>query len=142
MIIDESIKNIVINKLDECIKNDEVPVCAIVFDKSMNVVSVGINDRQSSMCVTGHAEINAILEAEKKIGDWRLDGYQMLVSLEPCGMCKMVIDECRLDHVYYLCRREFFDENSNDSKISFLKSNLISENYIRKLLTSFFNNKR
>lgn len=142
MNIDENIRSIVINKLDECFKNDEVPVCAIVFDKDMNVVSVGINDRQSSMCVTGHAEINAILEAEKKIGDWRLDGYQMLVSLEPCGMCKMVIDECRLDHVYYLCRRELFDENSNDSKISFFKSELISEDYIRKLLTSFFNNKR
>ena len=141
MVIDENIKNLIENKLNECIKSDEVPVCAIIFDDNMNIVSVGINDRQNSNSVIGHAEINAILDAERKIGDWRLNGYQMLVSLEPCDMCKAIINECRLDRVYYLCRRELFDEH-DDNKIIFLPSDLIEEDYIKKLLTRFFNNKR
>ena len=125
--------------LNKCIENNEIPVCAIVLDKNDKLVSIGINNRQKARNVLGHAEINAILEAEKVIDDWRLDGYRMIVTLEPCLMCQSIIEECRLDKVYYLCHR---DGVSTSSRYEYLSNKSLSEDYIKKLLTTFFNNRR
>ena len=66
---------------------------------------MGINSRESNKSVVGHAEINAIEEACKNIGDWRLDGCCMYVSLLPCMMCAGAILESRIKKVFYLCNR-------------------------------------
>ena len=71
---------------------------------------MGNNDRQNTYSVLGHAEINAILKAERYIKDWRLDGFKMYVTLEPCDMCSIIIKETRLDKVI------FFVENGNSNK--------------------------
>ncbi len=124
----------------DCCGNDEIPVAAVIIDSSNRIVSVGINNRQSDCNVLGHAEINAIVEAEKVIGDWRLDGYRMIVTLAPCSMCRSVIDECRLDKVFYLCHRD--NVVIDNEKYEFLCTEYLSEDYIKKLLTTFFNNRR
>ena len=83
---------------------DEIPVGAIVV-KNGEIIGMGINSRESNKSVVGHAEINAIEEACKNIGDWRLDGCCMYVSLLPCMMCAGAILESRINKVYYLCDR-------------------------------------
>ncbi len=82
-------------------KKKEIPV-GVIITKNNKVIARAHNDRQKKYNVLGHAEINAIRKAEKKIKDWRLDGCEMYVTLYPCEMCEKIIEECRLSKVYYL----------------------------------------
>ena len=52
--------------------------------KNDEIVATGYNNRHKKGYVLGHAEINAIIEAEKKLKDFRLDGYTMVTTLKPC----------------------------------------------------------
>ena len=123
-------------------KKGEIPVSAVIVDKNGRLVSGAFNNRQSSCNVLGHAEILAILKAERKNRDWRLDGYSMIVSLEPCDMCSMIIKESRLNNVYYFVPKK--SESNLDVFIQ--KSEIVGyEEYkeqFKDLLTSFFDNKR
>jgi tRNA(Arg) A34 adenosine deaminase TadA len=137
----------IINKLklgaEEAFKKNEIPVSCVIIDSEGNIVSTGINDRQSRGNVLGHAEINAILEAEEKIKDWRLDGYSMIVSLEPCDMCNAIINECRLDKVYYFLPKKIKDINiTNTINKEEIKGFQEDKEFFLKLLTTFFDNKR
>ena len=128
---------------EKAYKKGEIPVSAIILDKNNKIVSAKYNNRQNEYNILGHAEILAIQSLEKKTKDWRLDGYKMIVSLEPCDMCSMVINKSRLDHVYYVLPSE-----SNDKNVYFgikkSKLNIDKELELKfqKLLTNFFNNKR
>ena len=81
-------------------KKGEIPVSCAILDSNNKVISWEINGRQNSYDVLGHAEIRCIRKASKKIKDWRLDSYKMIVTLEPCDMCSMIISKCRLDHIF------------------------------------------
>lgn len=119
-------------------KNDEVPVSCIILNKNNEIIGTGINSRQKDCSVIGHAEINAILQAEKNIHDWRLDGCTMLVSLKPCVMCQYIIKECRLNEVYYLLDRDKTEEIIGLEQIP----NSEYTNKYNEILCSFFKNKR
>ena len=120
---------------------DEIPVGAIIV-KNGEIISEGINSREKMNSVVGHAEINAIEEACKVIGDWRLDECEMYVTLLPCMMCSGAILESRIKKVYYLCDRTnvCFDAAGyiNVEKIS---NSEYEEKYLN-LLKLFFENKR
>ena len=120
---------------------DEIPVGAIIV-KNGEIISEGINSREKMNSVVGHAEINAIEEACKVIGDWRLDECEMYVTLLPCMMCSGAILESRVKKVYYLCDRTnvCFDTVGyiNVEKIS---NSEYEEKYLN-LLKLFFENKR
>ena len=137
----------IINKLKDLAKqafdNNEIPVSAIIVDSLGNIVSEGLNTRQSTGNVLGHAEVNAIQAAGNKIEDWRLDGYSMIVTLEPCEMCSCIIKESRLDKVYYFLPKKYndFEYNFNINKDQILGYGEDKE-YFLELLTSFFDNKR
>lgn len=134
----EHFKNL-IELSEQANKNDEVPVSCMILNDQNEVIGVGINSRQQDHSVIGHAEINAILQAEKNIQDWRLDSCYMLVSLKPCVMCQYIIKESRLNKVYYL-----LDRNKTEEIIDTLEqipSNEYTEKY-NKILCDFFKNKR
>ncbi len=80
---------------------NEIPVGAVVV-KDNKIVGKGYNNRQSKRLITGHAEIMAINKAAKKLGDWRLDGCDLYVTLKPCTMCVEVIKNSRIKNVYYI----------------------------------------
>ena len=137
----------IINKLKELTQqafdSTEIPVAALIVDYMGNIISEGCNTRQSTANVLGHAEINAIQAAGNKLEDWRLDGYVMIVTLEPCDMCSMVIKESRLDKVYYFLPKRNCDTEIN---ININKEQLfgfdIEKGFFLDLLTSFFDNRR
>ena len=80
----------------------EVPiVCVIVHDG--RVIGRGYNRRTIDKNVLAHAEIIAIKKACKKIGDWRLEGCTMYVTLEPCPMCAGAIVQARIPRVVIGC---------------------------------------
>jgi len=77
----------------------EVPIgCVIVKDGK--VIARGYNRRTFDHQVLAHAEIIAIKKACKKLGDWRLEGCEMYVTLEPCQMCAGALVQSRIDKVY------------------------------------------
>ena len=79
----------------------DVPVGALVVDDSGNVVGQGANLREQDNDPTAHAEIVAIRNAAKKLGNYRLDDLTMVVTLEPCGMCAGAIAQSRIKRLVF-----------------------------------------
>jgi len=81
--------------------SEEVPVGAIVVDSQGKVIGRGYNLVGKRNTQAAHAEVIAISKAGKKIGDWRLNGCWLYVTLEPCSMCMSLALLSRLDGVVY-----------------------------------------
>ena len=80
----------------------EVPIgCVIVYDGK--IIGRGYNRRNTDKNTLAHAEITAINKASKKMGDWRLEGCTLYVTLEPCQMCAGAIVQARIDEVVMAC---------------------------------------
>lgn len=76
----------------------EVPIgCVIVYEDK--VIARAYNKRNTNKTTLAHAEVLAIQKASKKLGDWRLEGCTMYVTLEPCQMCSGAIVQARMDRV-------------------------------------------
>ncbi|HIS81561.1 MAG TPA: nucleoside deaminase [Candidatus Scatomonas merdavium] len=76
----------------------EVPIgCVIVYQDK--IIARGYNRRNTDKNTLSHAELNAIRKASKKLGDWRLEGCTMYVTLEPCQMCAGALVQARIDEV-------------------------------------------
>ena len=83
-------------------KNDgEIPVGCVIVDSDGTVIGRGRNRRETDKSAIAHAEIEAITKACKILGDWRLNGCSLYVTLEPCPMCAGAIIMSRIDKVYY-----------------------------------------
>ena len=83
-------------------KLDEVPIgCVIVYDGK--IIARGYNRRNTDKLTLAHAEISAIKKASKYLGDWRLEGCTMYVTLEPCQMCAGALVQARIDKVVIGC---------------------------------------
>jgi len=127
----------------------EVPVGCVICDSEGNIIGTGRNHREEKHDATSHAEIEAIQEACAALGDWRLSGCSIFVTLEPCPMCTGAIISARIPTVVFGARDEL--TGSCGSVID-----LFSERYGHKpavfagvcrdesaaLLKSFFVNKR
>ena len=128
----------------------DVPVGAIILNSAGEVISTGVNQRELMNNPVGHAEIIAIQRAASAIGDWRLDGCTLVVTLEPCAMCAGAIAQSRIPKVVFGA----WDEKAGavGSKWDLLrdprqlhKPEVISgvlEKECAALLSEFFNNKR
>jgi tRNA(adenine34) deaminase len=79
----------------------DVPVGAVVLDAAGAVIAAGRNRREADGDPTAHAEIVAIRSAARATGGWRLDGYTLVVTLEPCTMCAGAITAARLSRLVY-----------------------------------------
>src|SRR5260370_36217404 len=71
---------------EEAAADGEIPVGAVLVDSNGEIIGRGRNRRESGDPL-GHAELIAIRQAAEAIGDWRLEGTTMVVTLEPCAMC-------------------------------------------------------
>lgn len=75
---------------------DEVPIgCVIVCNGK--IIARGYNRRNTDKNTLSHAELNAIRKASKKLGDWRLEGCTIYITLEPCQMCAGALVQSRID---------------------------------------------
>ena len=79
---------------------EEVPIgCVIVHEGK--IIARGYNRRNTDKNTLSHAELNAIRKASKKLGDWRLEGCTMYVTLEPCPMCAGAIINARIPRLVF-----------------------------------------
>lgn len=98
MTLDEKYMKAAIRQAKRAAAIDEVPIgCVIVFDGK--IIARGYNRRNIDKNTLSHAELNAIRKASKKLGDWRLEGCTMYVTLEPCQMCAGALVQARIDRV-------------------------------------------
>ena len=79
----------------------EVPVGCVVCNASGKVIGRGRNRCMEKHDATAHAEMEAIREASSAVGDWRLDGCTLYVTLEPCPMCAGAMLMSRLSRCVY-----------------------------------------
>ena len=92
----------------------------------------------------GHAEINAIREASKRLGDWRLTSCRLYVTLEPCRMCSGAAVNARIERIIYgaddvgcsNCDQEELNKNSPSHKIKVYRN--FMEDECKKELSEFF----
>lgn len=81
-------------------REEEIPVGAIVV-KEGKIIARARNTRNKSHNAVEHAEVSAISKACKKLGDWRLTGCDLYVTLEPCVMCLGACYNARISNVYF-----------------------------------------
>ena len=80
----------------------EVPIgCVIVYEDK--IIARGYNRRTTDKNTLAHAELQAIKKASRKLGDWRLEGCTMYVTLEPCQMCAGALVQARITEVVIGC---------------------------------------
>ena len=84
----------------------EVPVGCVIVDAGGRIIGRGRNRRERTHRADAHAEMEAIAEACRARGTWRLDGCTLYVTLEPCPMCAGAIVNARIPRVYYGARDE------------------------------------
>ena len=104
MTVDEKYMKQAIKQAKKAYAIDEVPIgCVIVNDADGKIIARGYNRRNTDKNTLSHAELNAIRKASKKLGDWRLEGCTMYVTLEPCQMCSGALVQSRIDEVVIGC---------------------------------------
>ncbi len=83
------------------IEHDDVPIGAILLDSSGDVVAADHNRREERADATAHAELLVLSARSREIGNWRLAGHTLVVTLEPCAMCAMAAVWARVDRIVY-----------------------------------------
>ena len=88
--------------LDEArLSGADVPVGAVVIDASGALIARAHNEREATGDPTAHAEVLAVRAAAAVLGEWRLSGCTLVVTLEPCPMCAGAIGLSRIDRVVF-----------------------------------------
>jgi len=100
---DEKYMKLALKMAKKAEKKGEVPIGAIVV-KNDKVIARAHNSREKTNMASGHAEINVINSANKKLKSWRLEGCTLYVTIEPCPMCAGATIQSRLDRVVYGAR--------------------------------------
>ena len=141
--------DLAIEQAKNAVKNGEVPVgCVIV--KNNEVIASAYNMKETYMCATKHAEIKKKKKASKVLNNWRLDGCDVYVTLEPCPMCASALKQARVNNIF--CGLSNSDENnikivheilkSDKNNISVNLVNNLSVEKVKLLLQAFFKNRR
>jgi tRNA(adenine34) deaminase len=79
----------------------DVPIGAVLLDQEGAIAAADRNRREELSDATAHAEMLVLSQRSREIGDWRLTGHTLVVTLEPCPMCAGAAVLARLDHIVY-----------------------------------------
>lgn len=145
----EYFMQLAINQAKNALAINEVPIGCVITYKD-DIVGTGFNQRNTARNTLYHAEIIAINEACKNIGDWRLEDCRIFVTIEPCSMCAGAILQARIKTLIFGAKNN--KAGSCGSIINILnndnfnhKTDIISgvmEKECRLLIKNFFKNLR
>lgn len=82
-------------------RHGEIPVAAAVLDARGRCIGWGSNRREQQSDPLGHAELLALAQAARLLGDWRFNHCTLLVTLEPCPMCAGALIQARMGRVVF-----------------------------------------
>jgi len=130
-------------------EQNEVPIGAVIVHQD-RIIARAHNQRQTLTDPTAHAEMIALTQAAAYLGDWRLQGCTIYVTLEPCAMCAGALVQARIDRLVYgpadpkagACEtlyRIVHDERLNH-RVEVITG--IMEEPCRQILQKFFTRKR
>ena len=146
---ESSFMSLAMDQAKAAYQNNEVPVGAIIV-KNNKVIGKGRNRVIENQNVSSHAEIEAIIDASKKIKNYRLNKSTMYVTLEPCHMCLKAMIDARIDEVIFATLEpktgsiisidNFLDRIKLNHKVYF-RHGLMKEKS-EKLLKDFFKDRR
>lgn len=149
MTLDEEYMTKALELAEKAYALGEIPVGAIVVSPEGEIIGEGYNQRELLGSPTAHAEVLAIEQAAKHLGQWRLTGCTLYVTLEPCPMCAGAIMNSRLKRVVYGAFDEkngacasvtcLFDEKF--THIPFVRSRVMQDR-CGGILTQFFSGLR
>ena len=91
----------------EAATQGEVPVGCVIVHRGQ-IIGRGRNRREEKQAVSSHAEMEAMAQANARLGTWRLDDCELYVTLEPCPMCAGAILNARIPRVFYGARDPAF----------------------------------
>ncbi len=128
--------NILIENANKSLEYGDVPVGAIIV-KDGKILSTGCNTREKEQNILGHAEINAIIAAQKKLNNWNLSGCDLYVTLIPCSMCMGIIKQSRIDNVYYILDKPTSKKEFSQTKLVKLEEDVCETKY-SEILSDFF----
>jgi tRNA(adenine34) deaminase len=97
---DEELMRVALAEAERVLAHDDVPVGAVVT-RDGEVLGKAGNERELRRDPTAHAEMLALRAAAERVGDWRLDGATIYVTLEPCVMCAGAIVGARVGRLVY-----------------------------------------
>ncbi|MBU6147115.1 MAG: nucleoside deaminase [Actinomycetales bacterium] len=92
---------IALARAQSVIAGPDVPIAALVIDPQGVIRGAGVNACVADADPTAHAEIIALREAGRTVGQWRLDGYTLLTTVEPCAMCAGAALNARVARIVY-----------------------------------------
>jgi len=146
---DSSFMSLAIQEAEKAYASNEVPVGAIIVQED-KIIGKGRNRVIANQNVTSHAEIEAIIDASKKVQNYRLNKSIIYVSLEPCHMCVKAIIDARIDEIVFAAPEpktgsiisidNFLDRIPFNHKVSYRHGLMKEES--SKLLKDFFKNRR
>ena len=146
---DSSFMSLAIQEAEKAFASNEVPVGAIIVQED-KIIGKGRNRVIANQNVTSHAEIEAIIDASKKVQNYRLNKSIIYVSLEPCHMCVKAIIDARIDEIVFAAPEpktgsiisidNLLDRIPFNNKVSY-RNGLMKEES-SKLLKDFFKNRR
>ncbi|MCF1511832.1 tRNA adenosine(34) deaminase TadA [Streptomyces glomeratus] len=93
-----------LDEAGKAVEGGDVPVGAVVLSADGSVLATGHNEREATGDPTAHAEILALRRAASALGEWRLSGCTLVVTLEPCTMCAGAVQQSRVDRLVYGAR--------------------------------------
>lgn len=98
--LDERLMRRALDEARRCLTWGDVPIGAVVA-RGDEVIAASGNERERRQDPTAHAEVLALRQAAERVGRWRLDGYSIYVTLEPCAMCAGAIVLARIERLVY-----------------------------------------
>ena len=104
----EDYMRLALEEARSALQRGEIPVGCVIAGRDGRVIGRGGNTRQRDKTALGHAELSAIGQACRALGDWRLEGCAIYVTLEPCPMCAGAIINARIPTVVFGAREENF----------------------------------
>ena len=146
---DSSFMSLAIQEAEKAFASNEVPVGAIIVQED-KIIGKGRNTVIANQNVTSHAEIEAIIDASKKVQNYRLNKSTIYISLEPCHMCVKAIIDARIDEIVFAAPEpktgsiisidNLLDRIPFNHKVSYRHGLMKEES--SKLLKDFFKNRR
>jgi tRNA(adenine34) deaminase len=92
---------IALDEANAALAHGDVPVGAVLLDRSGDIVARDHNRREELGDATAHAEMLVISRRSRELGEWRLGGHTLVITLEPCAMCAMAAVWARVDRIIY-----------------------------------------